>query len=331
MTENNMDAWTRRRFLSVACAAGSAALLASARGAQADTGKEETVNDELLRGVCDLHVHASPDVKPRSVSELSLARDCQKAGYRCVMFKSNVWSCHDRAAVIREAVPGFDVFGSIIMNRVTGPRVNPYAVEMALKTAGNLCRCVWMPTQDAVWQLRQFKEPGEGIPVLDQSGRVLPEVEKVMEICARADIIFATGHSSPEECLILAARAREVGVKKFVVTHANSHIWRLTHAQVEQVAKLGGWIEYSYLTNVWGPGTGVPMYERMSDKTFAEYVSVAPERTFVTTDMGQVDIPHPVDGMRLCLRALAEQGVSDAVINRIVRVNPSWLVGLGEA
>lgn len=45
-----------------------------------------------------------------------------------------------------------------------------------------------------------------------------------MEICAEANIIFATGHSSPEESLIPAKKAQEIGVKKFVVTHANSSI-----------------------------------------------------------------------------------------------------------
>lgn len=79
----------------------------------------------------------------------------------------------------------------------------------------------------------------EGVPVVDDNGRVLPEVVRVMEICAEANIIFATGHSSPEESIVLARKAREVGVKKCVVTHANSGIWKMTHDQIKQCIDLG--------------------------------------------------------------------------------------------
>lgn len=139
-----------------------------------------------------------------------------------------------------------------------GGRVNPFAAEKAVNTTGGLCRCIWMPTQDAVYQNLSCCGKKEGIPVLDDSGRVLPEVVRVMEICAEAGIIFATGHSSPEECITLARKAREVGVGKFVVTHANSGIWTMTHEQIKRCIDLGAWIEYSYLTNLWGPGTGEP-------------------------------------------------------------------------
>ena len=119
-----------------------------------------------------------------------------------------------------------------------------------------------------------------------------------------------------------------MGVGKFVVTHANSHIWKMTHAQVMRVAELGGFIEYSYITNLWGPGTGVPMNERMSDDEFAAYAAIIPERSFITTDLGQVNMPHPLDGMRMCINALLKRGMSRKNIDLMVRTNPAMLVGL---
>lgn len=77
-----------------------------------------------------------------------------------------------------------------------------------------------MPTQDAVYQNIRYHGKKEGVPVVDDNGRVLSEVVRVMEICAEANIIFATGHSSSEESITLARKAREVGVRKCVVTHA---------------------------------------------------------------------------------------------------------------
>jgi hypothetical protein len=295
---------------------------------QAASSQDGALRKDLLKGVSDIHVHAAPDTKARSIDELSFAREAQKAGYRSVMFKSNDWSCHDRAYLIRQAIPDFECFGSLCMNRVHGDSVNVHAAEMATKTTGNCCRCIWMPTQAAAYQYAHQKLPGKGIPVLSDTGSVLPEVVRVMEICAEADIIFATGHSSPKENLVLAAKAKEVGVAKFVATHANSHIWKMTRDQIMKVAELGGFIEYSYITNLAGPGTGVPMLVRMSDEDFVAYAKLVPERSFVTTDLGQVNMPHPLDGMRLCIAALLKGGVPQRDVDLLARSNPAKLMGL---
>lgn len=327
---NPSSAWTRRHFIKAVGAVGGAAILAGTTGqSQAVDTANTFVPDDLLKGISDIHVHAAPDVKPRSIDELSFAREAQKAGYRSVMFKSNEWSCHDRVYLVRQALPDFACFGSLCMNWVHGDKVNVHAAELAVKTTGSYCRCIWMPTLAAAYQHAHDKLPGKGIPVLSDTGKVLPEVVRVMEICAEANIIFATGHSSPEESLVLARKAKEVGVGKFVVTHANSHMWKMTRSQIMRVAELGGFIEYSYITNLWGPGTGVPMLERMSDDEFVEYAKIIPERSFITTDLGQVDMPHPLDGMRLCVKALLRGGVSRKDVDTMTRIIPAGLMGLG--
>lgn len=293
------------------------------------TGENEpSVADELLKGVSDIHLHAAPDSKARLGNELEFARAAHKAGYKSMLFKSNDFSCHDRAYLICQELPDFEVFGSLCMNRVHGDKVNVFAAEKAVKTTGNLCRCIWMPTQDAVYQNLRHHNRKEGIPVLDDAGRVVPEVVRVMEICAEANIIFATGHSSPEESIVLARKAREIGVRKLVVTHANSGIWKMTHDQIKRCIDLGAWIEYNYITTLWGPGTGLPGFERMSDKEFADFARIAPERTVITTDLGQVGMPHPVDGMRRCILSLLENGLTQRQIDLTVRINPAALVNL---
>ncbi len=190
--KNNIS---RRHFIKTATLAAGGAVLMTTTVSDGDAFAISSEN--ILAGVSDIHIHAAPDSRPRSITELGFAREAQQAGYRAVMYKSNDWSCHDRAFLIREALPGFEVFGSLIMNRLLGDRVNVHAAEQALKTTGNLCRCIWMPTLDAAYHCAQEKRTG-GIPVVDASGRVLPEVVRVMKICAEAGIIFATGHSSPQ-------------------------------------------------------------------------------------------------------------------------------------
>lgn len=325
---------SRRDFLRNSALAGGALIAANAfpmdssflASGGADGGKE--MRDSLLEGVCDIHLHCLPDSRQRSVDELGFMRDAVSAGYRAVMFKSNDFSCHDRAYLVRKALPGAECFGSLCMNRVHGDKVNAYAARKAVETSGGLCRCIWMPTLDANYQYKCEGRTEKGIPVLDEAGNVLPEVVEVMEICAGADIIFATGHSSPEECIRLVGKAREVGVKKVVVTHANSHFWMMTREQIERCIELGAYIEYCFLPCLWGEGSGMPQYKRQSMEEFIAFAMIEPSRSFITTDLGQAVMPHPVEGMRRCIAGLKEGGVPQADIDLLVRKNPAWLIGL---
>lgn len=330
----NKQDLSRREFIRNSMMAGGAMLLSGVLPSQAqaslfpvDENADSFEADDLLQGVSDIHLHAAPDSKARLGNELEFARAAHKVGYKSMLFKSNDFSCHDRAYLIRQELPDFEVFGSLCMNRVHGDKVNVFAAEKAVVTTANLCRCIWMPTQDAVYQNIRYHGKKEGVPVVDDNGRVLSEVVRVMEICEEANIIFATGHSSPEESIVLARKASEVGVKKCVVTHANSGIWEMTHDQIKRCIDLGAWVEYSYITNLWGPGTGLPDFERMSNREFADFARIAPERSIITTDLGQVGMPHPVDGMRCCILALLENGLSQQQVDFMVRTNPAQLVG----
>lgn len=229
-------------------------------------GSVKPGDDGLLKGVCDIHLHCRPDSRERSVDEYGFMKDAVRAGYRAVMFKSNDFSCHDRAYIIRQALPGAECFGSFCMNRVHGDRVNPFAARKAVETSGGLCRCIWMPTLDAAYHYQCEGRKEKGIPVLDWNGQVLPEVVKVMEICAEVDIIFATGHASPQESVTLAQKAREIGVDRFVVTHANSHFWKMTADQIRQrecrkaaltfwcAAILHGSLDWTNRKRIWTDG-----------------------------------------------------------------------------
>ncbi|MDO5533008.1 DUF6282 family protein, partial [Sutterella sp.] len=237
-----------------------------------------------LAGVSDIHIHAAPDSKARLLTETEVARDARAAGMLGVLFKGNDFATHDRAFLIGAEVPGIEVAGGVVMNCCVGERVNPEAVRFALMTTGSRCRSVWMPTLDALYTAGAGISPHSGrraIPVLDDRGRVLPEVEEVMRFCAESQVIFASGHSSPDETLILARRARELGVAKFVATHVNSSVWRRTLPQMKALLEAGAWLELSALALLWGPGTGLPGFERQKGDEFAAMAALAPERTFI--------------------------------------------------
>lgn len=312
----------RRDFLKLGAALG-AVVAGSSLGAK-EQAKDES--DELLRGVSDIHIHAAPDIRARLTDELDFARQAKKAGYKAIMYKSNDFSCHDRAYLIQQALGDFEVYGSLCMNDVVGDKVNVIAAKKATETSGKLCRCIFMPTQNASYAVRLYKQNITPIAVLDERGRVLPEVVQVMEICRDANIIFASGHCSPEESLILAQKAKEVGVQKFVITHANSRDWKLSKDQIKKATDLGAFIEYCFLPNLWGKGTPLSNFERASEQEFIDFVKIMPQRSFISTDLGQAGMPNPLEGMKQCINLLLKNEIAQKDIDTLVRINPYHLV-----
>src|SRR3972149_659940 len=82
---------------------------------------------KTLSGVLDVHAHADPDSRPRSIDAVDLAKLAQARGMRALLFKNHNESTAALAYLVREAVPGIAVFGGIVLNRAVGG-VNPAAV-----------------------------------------------------------------------------------------------------------------------------------------------------------------------------------------------------------
>ena len=103
---------SRRDFVKTSVVAGGALLASTVMPGQAmnlppqgQEGNPKFTDDGLVKGVCDIHLHLRPDSRERSADEYGFMQDAMRAGYRAVMFKSNDFSCHDRAYLIRQAQP----------------------------------------------------------------------------------------------------------------------------------------------------------------------------------------------------------------------------------
>ena len=68
---------------------------------------------QALVGTVDVHVHADPDSRPRSIDAIDLARLAQTRGMRALVFKNHSESTAALAYLVRRVVPGIEVFGGI--------------------------------------------------------------------------------------------------------------------------------------------------------------------------------------------------------------------------
>ena len=272
-----------------------------------------------LDGVIDIHAHSGPDSIPRSIDAVDLAKLAQQRGMRGLVLKNHYESTAALAYVVRKEVPGIVVFGGIDLNRSVGG-VNPAAVERMVLMQGGLGRVVWMPTFDSENQVRFSKENRPFVAVA-KDGRLLPEVTQVIALVAKNQLTLETGHSSPEEGLLILREARRQGVRHMIVTHAMAAPVRMTIPQMQEAAKGGAYIEFVYGALLGPNGIKIEDYAQAIR-------AVGPASCILSSDLGQVGNPLHPDGMSAFFQALLKQGFPQADIDIMSKTNPARALGL---
>jgi hypothetical protein len=284
------------------------------------TGAQDTAGADLLRGSIDIHVHSDPDDRPRSIDAIDVAKLAKTRGMRAIVLKNHFDPTGPWAFIVRKEVPGIEIFGGVDLNLPVGG-INPAAVDHMTKVSGGWGRFVWMPTFDAENQVRYSNENRPFVSVA-RNGQLLPEVKQVIALIAKNGLVLATGHSSPEEGLMLLREGRAQGVERMVVTHALMAPVLMNLQQMQEAAGLGAFIEF-----VGGSLAGADANARMA--TFAETIrKIGPEFCILSSDLGQRGNPLPPDGFGAFLAALRSRGFTDAEIARMSKQNPARLLGL---
>jgi hypothetical protein len=322
---------SRRGFLKAAGVIGAVAAAKQALG-QMPT----LVAANPLEGAIEMHVHAAPDVSSRSVNDFELARRAKELGMRAVVTKNHEFITNDRAYLVRQMVPGIDVFGGITLNESVGG-ISPYSVDLMIKFTGDCGKVVWLPTHGAAHHKSFFAKKADagGIRVIDASGNVVPELRKVLKLIAKADIIFATGHVSPKEVLASVKAAKEEGVRKVLVTHAMQSPGELSVDDIKRCVENGAFIEHCYSSYLMGPQASLAWMRGWKHVSMADFVAaikaVGAENCVVSSDLGQFMNPTPSDGLKEFVLSLKTAGITDAQMDIMIKKNPAMLLGLKPA
>jgi len=292
---------------------------------------------ELLRGAFDTHMHISPDVVERITDDITLAQKFKELGMAGFVLKSHYGSTAERASVVRAAVPGVDVLGAISLNRAVGG-INPLAVEIAAREGA---RTVWLPTVDSVneshereappgakvpvWVKLQLELREQGIeippvPVVDEHGSVLPEVYEVLGMIARHKMCLATGHLGRDEIFAAVDAAVDAGVETIVITHPEFPSQDLSAEDQNALADKGALLERCFTT----AHTGKVTWERW----IANIRAAGPERSVLSTDLGQVFNPPVEDGMALMVDRLLDAGFEEEEVYVMAVVNTRAVAGV---
>jgi hypothetical protein len=309
----------------------------------------EKESGALLEGVSDVHLYAGPDVYTRQFDIVELARQCLGAGYRGILFKTHLWLNGGTAQLASKLVPGIQVCGSIVLNWTVGG-LNPEAVDAAImigakevympnihsSTAGKgkvltkeeLSRHAYRHLLPDQFHGRLLREVPR-IDLLDEDGRLVPQVHEILRLVAEADIILGTCHASKKECFVLVDAARKAGVKKILITHPKPHPnpdhlghpggaigewWSID--DLKKITQMGAILEFNT------PPRDVAQY-------FAEAIKqVGATHCVLASGEGAIYGLHPIEAMRYFMRRMARHGVTVEELDIMTKKNPGWLLGL---
>jgi hypothetical protein len=229
-----------------------------------------------------------------------------------------------------KAVPGIEVWGGIVLNNAVGG-INPNAVEWMHRFYGSRGKVVWLPTFESDKHVKTFGKPDAKGLVVAPNGVVTPEMEAILKIIARENLLLATGHVHPEEVLAVVKRGRELGVKNIIITHGLTNVPGLTMAQAKQVVEMGAVIEICFLQFQAGPNAPLAFlthWTQINAKHVAQAIKeFGANGLVVSSDLGQsANMVHP-DGIEVAIGAMKREGISDADIDTMMRKNPARLLG----
>ncbi len=292
---------------------------------------------ELIRGAYDLHVHPAPDVLPRKLDDLELARRITASGMSGFASKSHYFCTAERAWLTRKLCPECDTVGTITLNGSVGG-INPAAVEMAARAGTKL---VWFPTCDSeheqshtltgdpgkklpYWAqvVLSMREEGIDCPVIritDDNGKLTKAVHQVLDIIAHYQMILATSHVSHQEAFALVRAAKEHGVEHIIITHVDFPTTFYTVEEQKEFLKYGAYMEHCYTTYA----TGKVDFQ----VTLEQIQKIGADHVILSTDLGQASGIYPDEGLERFADSLYENGISEKDIQKMTNQNPRILLG----
>jgi len=294
----------------------------------------ENIIKELMSTSIDTHVHFAPesvtDYLPAH-SAYDICKDAREYGMKAIVLKNTAFPSAGIAYLLQHLVPGIKICGSIVLNKSVGG-MNPIAVEKAivhgLGRAGEYCKVVWMPSSSSTSDVRYYgKRKSEEVAIM-QNGRLLPEVIEILMLVAENNQVLATSHLDVEESMLLIDAARDIGVKKIVLTHPHNVIPYIGIARQKEFARKGALIEFCAV-----------MYTEYYKKKYNFIITpnriamdikdVGAENSIIATDYGldPGTNPTPAEGMKTFIKELLSCGITPEEI-RTMQKNAAKLLDM---
>lgn len=286
-------------------------------------------NLDLVNGCYDLHVHSSPDLLPRKISDLELAKKYVNYSMGGFASKSHFFCTAERAEITNSLYPSCREIGTVCLNNGVGG-LNPVAVDFAARAGAKI---VWLPTCDAQWErmysekkagnkafwfqfvedLRKTGIDAPGISLLNDNGKLKGSVLDILEIVRTYNIALCTGHISHQETFAVANAAHDMKFNNLIITHVTFPSTFYSVAEQQMLVTLGAHFEQCYSTYA----TGKVDFETI----VSQIKAIGPEYYVLGTDLGQPSRLSPEEGMLSFVSDLYSAGFTKEEIRIMCKYN----------
>jgi hypothetical protein len=299
-----------------------------------------------VQDAIDIHCHCEQGQQ----DALALAKHASKSGMRGILYKTIVGRDNPVAAVQRvqdeldrwceqEGVTPIRCWaGWNVAARATPPS----ATATRERLEGGV-RGVWLPvamhanTLSKVGGRKMWWDPSAdrseqtpplpwdealqiGHYLIDEHGRLKPEIREIVRLVADHGRALFFGHATHAEIFALAEEVDKLGFQRAVIDHPFSPFVDLNVAQMQQLARVGIWLNFTY--DEISPLLGVDpalMYEAIR--------AVGPEHCTLSSDAGEPLFPNSVECMRMMRAYMRAFGLTDDEVRLVSTTNPAFICG----
>lgn len=294
---------------------------------------DKLIENDLIAGAIDLHAHGYPEISlsyKGRVTDHDWAKAAQELNVGGFVIKSHVWPTMERAYLLQDQFPDLRIYGAVTLNPNVGG-LSPWTVESAIALGAT---ALWFPTWSARFDIehhggKYFRShlpfynqlsAKDGIYLLEKTGELVDEAKVIIDMARDAGLVVGTGHISPAESIKLAEYCCDVGFRKLIFTHAMGV--GANQAEMEAMAQLGGYIEFSYLH---------VLLQRFQISDIIDAVKkIGPEKCILTTDAFFSWTPPEPEMFRLFAGVLHYHGLEPHHIRQMVYDIPRKLLDLSE-
>ena len=287
-----------------------------------------------VEGAIDLHCHAHEGQQ----DVLDLAKYASRSGMGGLLYKTIVGR-HRPAETIRRLRDELNRWCEeedvapvpcwVGWNVARGS--DPISVDATREQLDDGVDAVWMPVANSINTLTkvgvgsQGPMPEEearkiGYTVVDEHGRLLPNVRDIIHLLADRGVPMSLAHASHPELWALAEEIERIGFDRAFVDHPFSPFVDLTVDEMKHFANAGIWLNFTF--DEISPLLGVDP-ARMYDAIRA----VGVEHVTLSSDAGEPLFPNTVECIRLIRGYMRAFGLSEEEIHLVSEVNPAKVMG----
>ncbi len=282
--------------------------------------------DELLSGSIDMHLHIGPDEMPTRVDALEATEQAADAEMKAIVLKNHSYPTTPLAVIAQDLFSEIKVFGSVCLDYEIGG-LNIGTLERQAQFGAKV---VWMPTFSSTNSRAKMRElglklEGDGFSILDENGKLVPEIIPILDIIKKHDMVLASGHMSPDEIFVVVEAAREKNIEKIVITHPSDGEFMEKTLSIDELRRLTGMGAFIEQTMV----TLLPTEFCHNPKERVEMINaIGSEHCIMSTDLGQYWNLPPAEGMRFFMAILLRNGMDEKDIEVMAKGNPARLLDL---